>query len=269
MSESRRLRSEAFVGGMRYSVKASKDSSRAATLRRMLGTELPCEPLLGGGLLFCCCPPPRGTDVAVGVRLVSVCVGLAESVGDGGGVVVGVGVGVAGVGVGVAVQLQETLTEFIGPVKVIVSFAGQVMVEGIVMVTETCPLGGSVPCAGFIVTPAMPRLVANQVKPRLGLLLMTVTVHCWQLVRFVGEMTSIAPTSTERAGAADADLAPETSGESMARALKVMRAKSAKSSGRRARTLCGTMIVSSLLRKMCPVVILPVSLLGRAGDWSW
>src|SRR5258708_8499674 len=143
MSESRRLRSEAFAGGMRYSVKASKASSRAATLRRMLGTELPCEPLLGGGLPFCCCPPPLGTDVAVGVRLVSVCVGLAEGVGDGVGAVVGVGVGVTGVGVGVGVtvQLQETLTAFIGPSKVIASFAGQVMLEGIVMFTETCPLG--------------------------------------------------------------------------------------------------------------------------------
>jgi len=83
------------------------------------------------------------------VRLVSVCVGPAEGVGDGGGAVVGVGVGVTGVGVrdgvgigvGVAVQLQETLTEFIGPVKVIVSLAGQGMVEGIAMVTETRPLG--------------------------------------------------------------------------------------------------------------------------------
>ena len=141
MSESRRLRSEAFAGGMRYSVKASKASSRAAMLRRMLGTELPCEPLLGGGLPLCCCPPPLGTDVAVGVRLVPVCVGLAEGVGDGVGAVVGVGVGVTGVGVGVTVQLQETLTAFIGPVKVIVSFAGQVMLEGIVIFTETCPLG--------------------------------------------------------------------------------------------------------------------------------
>lgn len=46
-----------------------------------------------------------------------------------------------GVGGGVAMQLQETVTEFSGPVKVIVSLAGQVMLEGIVMVTETCPLG--------------------------------------------------------------------------------------------------------------------------------
>jgi hypothetical protein len=136
-------------------VKASKASSRAATLRRILGTELPCEPLLVGGLPLFCGPPPLGTDVAVGVRLVPVCVGLAESVGDGVGAVVGVGdgvgavvgvgvgVGVTGVGVGVggAVQLQETLTEFIGPLKVIVSFAGQVMLEGIVTFTETCPLG--------------------------------------------------------------------------------------------------------------------------------
>ena len=118
-------------------------------LRRMLGTELPCELLLVGGLPLFCCPPPLGTDVAVGVRLMSVCVGVAEGVGDGVGAVVGVGLGVTGVGVrdgvgvgvGVAVQFQETLTEFVGPVKVIVSFAGQGMVEGIVMFTETCPLG--------------------------------------------------------------------------------------------------------------------------------
>ena len=115
----------------------------------MLGTELPCEPLLVGGLPFVGCPPPLGPDVAVGVRLVSVCVELAEGVGDGAGAVVGVGVGLTGVGVrervgvgvGVAVQLQETLTEFVGPVKVIVSFAGQGMGEGIVMFTATCPLG--------------------------------------------------------------------------------------------------------------------------------
>ena len=115
-------------------------SSRAATLRRMLGTELSCEPLLPGGLPLVSCPPPSGNDVAVGVRLLSVGVGLAKGVGDGVGAVVGVGVGVTGVGVGVAVQLQETLTEFRGPLKVIVSVAGQVMLEGIVMVTETCPL---------------------------------------------------------------------------------------------------------------------------------
>ena len=62
--------------------------------------------------------------------------------------VVGVGAGVTGVGVrdgvgvgvGVTVQLQEMLTEFTGPLKVIVSLAGQVMVVGIVMLTETCPL---------------------------------------------------------------------------------------------------------------------------------
>lgn len=106
----------------------------------MLGTELPCEPLLLGGLPLSCCPPPLGTGVAV-------CVGLAEGAGDGVAAVVGVGVGVTGagvgdgVGVGVAVQLQETWTEFAGPVKVIVSFAGQGTLEGIVMVTETCPLG--------------------------------------------------------------------------------------------------------------------------------
>jgi len=149
MRESRRMRSEAPGGGMRYSVKANKASSRAAMLRRMLGTELPCGPLLEGGLLLFCCPPPLGTGVAVGVRLVPVCVELAMGAGDGRGAVLGVGVGVTGVGVrdgvgvgvGVAVQLQETLTEFIGPVKVIVSFAGQGVVEGIAMFTETRPLG--------------------------------------------------------------------------------------------------------------------------------
>jgi hypothetical protein len=223
-------------------VKASKASSRAATLRRMLGTELPCEPLLLGGLPLSCCPPPLGTDVAVGVRMLLVCVGLAEGVGDGVGAVVGAGVGVTvtgvgvgdgvGVGVGVAVQLQETLTEFTGPVKVIVSLAGQEMVEGIAMFTETCPLGGSVPRAGLIVTPNMPRLIANQVRPLLGFSLMTVTMHCLQLVRFVGEAASTAPASTKRAGAADADLASKTSGEHMARALKVMSVKSAKRIGR-------------------------------------
>ena len=75
------MRSEASGGGMRYSVKAHKASSRAAMLRRMLGTELPCE-LLVGGLPLVGCPPPLGTDVAVGVRLVSVCVELAEGVGE-------------------------------------------------------------------------------------------------------------------------------------------------------------------------------------------
>ena len=209
-------------------MKASKASSRAATLRRMLGTELPCEPLLSGGLPLVSCPPPLGPDVAVGVRLVSVCVGLAEGVGDGVGAVVGVGVGVTGGGVGVAVQLQETLTEFTGPLKVIVSLAGQEMVEGIVMITETCPLGCSVPPTGFMVTPAMPRLLADQVR----LLLLRVTMHCLHVVRFVGEAASTAPASTKRAGAADADLAPETSGEHMARALKVMSDKSAKRLGR-------------------------------------
>jgi hypothetical protein len=145
MSESRRLRNEAFSAGMRYSVKASKASSRAATLRRMLGTVLPCEPLLPGGLPLSCCPPLLGTGVGVLVRLVLVCVGMAEGAGDGVGAVVGVGVGVTvtgvGVGVGVAMQLQETLTEFVGPVNVIVSFAGQRMLEGIATVTETRPLG--------------------------------------------------------------------------------------------------------------------------------
>src|SRR5258708_2560464 len=74
----------------------------------------------------------------------------------------------------------------------------------------------------------MPRLIANQVRFLVGLSLMMVTMHCLQLVRFVGEAASTAPASTKRAGAADADLAPETSGEHMARALKVMSAKSAK-----------------------------------------
>src|SRR5258708_40000455 len=118
-------------------------------LRRMLGTELPCELLLVGGLPLFCCPPPLGIDVAVGVRLVSVCFELAEGVGDGVGAGVGVGVGVTGVGVrervgvgvGVAEQLQETLAEVVGPVKVIVSFAGQGMGGGIVMLAATCPLG--------------------------------------------------------------------------------------------------------------------------------
>jgi hypothetical protein len=87
-----------------------------------------------------CCPPPFGADVVVGVRLLSFGVGLAEGIGDGAGAGVGVSARV-GVGVGVAMQLQETLTEFLGPLKVIVSLAGQVMVEGIVMVMETCPLG--------------------------------------------------------------------------------------------------------------------------------
>ena len=81
------------------------------------------------------------------MRLVPVCVGLSKGVGDRVGTVVGVGVtgvGVgdnAGVGVGVTMQLQETLTEFTGPVNVIVSFAGQRMLEGMATVTETRPLG--------------------------------------------------------------------------------------------------------------------------------
>ncbi len=210
----------------------------------MLGTELPCEPLLPGGLPLSCCPPPLGTGVAVGVRLVPVCVGLAEGVGDGVRAVVGIGVGVTvtvtgvgvgdgvGVGVGVAVQLQETLTEFTGPVKVIVSFAGQETLEGIVMMTETCPLGWSVPRAGLIVTPDMPWLVANQVRLLLGFSLVRVTMHWLQLVRFVGETASTVPASTTRAGAADADFAVETSGEQMTRALKVMSEKSAMHIGR-------------------------------------
>src|SRR5260370_25434552 len=102
-------------------------------LRRMLGTELPCELLLVGGLPLFCCPPPLGTDVAVGVRLGSVCIELAEGVGGGGGAVVGVGVGVTGVGVresvggGVAgaVQLQTSLSQSFGPLTVYVSFSGR------------------------------------------------------------------------------------------------------------------------------------------------
>ncbi len=118
----------------------------------MLGTELPCELLLLGGLPLSCCPPPLGTGVAVWVVLAEGAgdgVVAVVGVGDGVVAVVGVGVGVTavgvgdgvGVGVGVAAQLQETWTEFAGPVKVIVSFAGQGTLEGIVMVTETCPLG--------------------------------------------------------------------------------------------------------------------------------
>jgi hypothetical protein len=83
-----------------------------------------------------------------------------------------------------------------------------------------------------MVTPELPRLVANQVRLLLGLLLLTVTMHGLQLVRFVGETASAAPASTKRVGAADADRAPETSGQNMARALKVMSAKSAKRIGR-------------------------------------
>jgi hypothetical protein len=77
-----------------------------------------------------------------------------------------------------------------------------------------------------MVTPDMPRLVADQVRLLVELLFMTVTVHCLQVVRFVGEAESTAPASTKRAGAADAGLVPKTSGEHMARALKVMSAKS-------------------------------------------
>ncbi len=78
----------------------------------------------------------------------------------------------------------------------------------------------------------MPWLIANQARLLVGLSLMTVTTHCLQLVRFVGEAASTASASTKRAGAADADLTPETSGEHMARALMVMSAKSAKHIGR-------------------------------------
>ena len=56
---------------------------------------------------------------------------------------------------------------------------------------------------------------------------MTVTMHCPQAVRLAGEAASTGPAGMKRAGAADADLAPETSGEHMARTLKVMSAKRA------------------------------------------
>jgi hypothetical protein len=159
MRASRRLLSEVPTGAIRYSVKASRASSRAATLRIMLGAELPGEPLpvvLVGGLPLLFCPPllPEfATDVTVGVGVVlPVCAGLAEGVGERVRAVVGVGIGVAGVGegvgVGVGVQLHETLTMFAGPLKMIVSFAGQVMLAGMVMFTVSCFLGGSVPCAG-------------------------------------------------------------------------------------------------------------------------
>ena len=131
-------------------MKANKASKRELKLSRMLGTELPCEPPLPGVLPLSCCPPPLGTGLGVGVR-------LATGMGDGEGMAVGAGVGVTGVsvrvgmgvgvgdsvgvGVGVATQLQETLTEFAGPVKVIVSFEGQGMLEGTVMFTVTRPLG--------------------------------------------------------------------------------------------------------------------------------
>jgi len=198
----------------------------------MLGTELPCEPLPVGGLPLFCCTPPLGTDVAVGVRLVPVCVAMAVGVGEGVGETVGVGVRVTGVIVEVTVQLQAISTEFLGPVKVIVSFAGQVMLEGIVMFTETCFLGGSIPRVGLIVTPGMPRLIANQLRFLSALLFITVTMHCLQLVRFVGEAATTASACTKCAGAAFADLAPETSSENMTRVLKVISAKNAKSIGR-------------------------------------
>ncbi len=78
----------------------------------------------------------------------------------------------------------------------------------------------------------MPWLVENQNMLLLGFWLITVTVHWLQLVRFVGETASPVPTSTKRAGAADTDLAPETNGELMASALKVMSKKSAMHIGR-------------------------------------
>lgn len=78
----------------------------------------------------------------------------------------------------------------------------------------------------------MPRLIANQVRVRSALLFITVTIHCLQLVRFVGDTATTASAWTKRAGAADADLALETSSENMARVLKAMSAKSTKSIGR-------------------------------------
>jgi hypothetical protein len=88
--------------------------------------------------------------------------------------------------------------------------------------------------------------------------LLTVTRHCLHVLRFVGAAASTAPVSTKGAGAADADLAPETSGEHRARALKGMSNKSAKRLGRGVRTLGGPMIVSSLLLpNLFPVVIRP------------
>lgn len=182
---------------------------------------------------------------------------------------VGVGVGVAGegvrdgvgVGVGVARQLQETLTEFIGPLKVMVSLAGQEMLAGSVMATDTCPLRGSVPPAGFTVTPGMPRLIANQVRLLLGLWLRTVTVHCLQLVRLAGETANPVPASVKCAGAADAALAPQTSSEHMTSALRLASAKRAIRLGECMRLFGGIMIVSSLqLAFPVPVVIVPVSL---------
>jgi hypothetical protein len=77
----------------------------------------------------------------------------------------------------------------------------------------------------------MPRLIADQVKLLVGLLLLTVTVHCLHVVRFVGEAASTVPASTKRAEAADAALAPETSGEHIAKALIGMSDKSAKRLG--------------------------------------
>lgn len=102
----------------------------------------------------------------------------------------------------------------------------------------------------------MPRLSAYQLRLLAALSLVRVTIHCLQLVRFVGEAASTGPASTKRAGAANADLASEPSGKQMARAIRVMSAQSAKRLRRRARTLDVTMIVSSLLlRKIFPIVI--------------
>ena len=153
-------------------MKANRASSREATLKKMLSTELPeppplLPPVLEGGLLLFDCPPPAGrgvvVGVTVGVRLVSgvgLRVAVGEGVGDGVGDGVGVGVGVTGVGegvgdgVGVGVQLHCTFTVFDGAAKVMFPRAGQLIVEDMVIVTETCPLAGSAPLPGFAVMAA-------------------------------------------------------------------------------------------------------------------
>lgn len=78
----------------------------------------------------------------------------------------------------------------------------------------------------------MPRLFADQVRFLVGLLFIIETIHCLQLVRFVGEASITAPSSTKRAGAAEAALSWESNDENRARALKMMSVKSAKSIGR-------------------------------------
>lgn len=54
---------------------------------------------------------------------------------------------------------------------------------------------------------------------------MRVTMHCLQVVRFVGETASVGAAS----GAADAEPAPKTSSENMATMCKEMSDKSTKS----------------------------------------